>query len=193
MAFDCSTHRSLAAFRSLTLIVLSRPRCPPLVSHHGSCKDDTGEFNFKNGAKLHYYFAHDQQNKTVDAALEAHGTSYQDYDIVFANPGNEPRMNPSSVLESARTLKEDGIPFAWLSYYKGLGTPDEYFLGEGELENFWGLGIRFLPVHEMMKQVTQFNRGSVEGGIDSHFCLPGPSNELSLFVLQVVWAVWGKQ
>lgn len=154
----------------------------------GRCKDDTGEFNFKNGAALHYYFANHEEDKCIDHALEPHGTSFSDYDLVFANPGNLPSMNPASVLASARSMKQAGVTLVWMSSYQGLGEPGEYFGEAGQLEEFRELGIRFLPVHEIVKAVTSFEKGKVEGGSDSHFCLPGPTNELSLFFAQVIWS-----
>lgn len=52
------------------------------------CTDSISEFNFENGASLHYSFAGPQVNKTI--SLVEHGTSWSDYDIVFANQGNSP-------------------------------------------------------------------------------------------------------
>lgn len=41
---------------------------------------------------LHYHFAHQEEDKRIEDALEVHGTDWSDYDAVFANPGNQPRM-----------------------------------------------------------------------------------------------------
>eukprot|EP00903_Cladosiphon_okamuranus_P014839 g13740.t1 len=152
-----------------------------------SCNSNESAFEFENGAVLHYHFAHREDDKSIDDALKIHGTELWDYDAVFANPGNRPRMQEQKVLREAGALKEAGVPFFWLSAYDGHGD----VLGwssEGQ-EEFRDSGARFVPIHRMVESLTYLTRGVVEKEGNHHFCLPGPPTEIGILLLRIAWAL----
>lgn len=151
--------------------------------------DDTSQFHFSNGATLHFYFD-GTTHKDIANALQAHGTTFADYDMLFANRANAPVLNSKSLLSSARYLKEVGVPFFWMKTYEGHGLPDTYCKEKGDSKEFKHLGVKVIPVHQIMKDVKNFTKGQVEGVVDNHFCMPGPSNEVSLFLMQIIWSAW---
>jgi len=76
------------------------------------CNDDAGEFLFANGAVAHFFFAHDQPDKSLSDALAAHGgdrAGFSQYDAVFANQGNDPPLAAGSVLDAAVELRDLGV------------------------------------------------------------------------------------
>ena len=154
------------------------------------CDDSRGEYYFENGAIVHYTFSHLQKNKTIDYARYSHGNktlSY--YDAVIANPGNGPRMAETSVLEMAHELQATGVPLFWLSSYDGAGDielwPEEY------RKRFIAAGAHFVPIGDMARGLEAWTKGAVEGsGLDNHYCLPGPPDEIALLMLKLMWAAF---
>lgn len=155
----------------------------------GSCTDDSSAFHFANDATLHYYFAGIQRPKRIEQALQALGTRFEDYSMVFANIGNDPRMSVKALLASAKAMQRAGVPFFWLSTYDRHGDL-ERFLSPNDKAMFDSVGARFLPIHDMVQGKAIYNKGHIEGNIDTHFCMPGPSDEISLFLSQLVWSGW---
>lgn len=147
---------------------------------------------FENGGKVHYYFAHEEYQKSVLAAFEFFGTSASDYDLVIANNGNMPRMSVNNALISAQTCHDDGVPFLWLSTYDGHGAISGWSAEDKEI--FYAAHARHVPIHRMVQSMTAFTRSEAEGeyadyiATDHHYCLPGPPNELSKLMLKLVWA-----
>ncbi|CAN0123542.1 unnamed protein product [Ectocarpus fasciculatus] len=141
--------------------VNSRKTRRPLLNHECisedekteacKCDDDKSVFEFDNGAAIHYHFAHKEENKRIEDALSYRGTEYSSYDAVVGNLGNDPRMEVSEVLRSARRLKEEGVPLFWTSAYEGEGDVGAW-LPEEQAE-FWDSGARFIPVHRMVESL----------------------------------------
>eukprot|EP00752_Nemacystus_decipiens_P014381 g12791.t1 len=152
-----------------------------------SCNTDESTIEFENGAVLHYHFANDEEHKSIDDALEIHGTDFSDYDAVFANLGNPPRMKAPMVLTAAGRLKEAGVPFFWLSDFEGKG--DVLAWRPEEQEEFWACGARFVPVHRMVDSLEYLTKGFVEDEPNHHFCLPGPPTEIGILLLRMTWAL----
>eukprot|EP00903_Cladosiphon_okamuranus_P014838 g13739.t1 len=164
--------RSCALSSKKSERVLLESGCVSEEDLEEACSCDTNEsaFEFENGAVLHYHFAHKEENKSIEDALKVQGTELSDYDAVMANPGNEPRMEVSETLRTGGRLKEAGE----------------------EQEEFWNQGARFVPVHRMVETLKYLTKGEVEGERhNSHFCLPGPPNEIGVLLLKMVWALRG--
>ena len=171
------------------------------------CSDDIGEFFIANGATVHYYFAHHDENKSVwDAVPFHHQVPYwSHYDAVFANSGNHPYMSEESVLISAFELQQAAVPFFWLSQYDGAGDINEW--EASKVSRFHESGARYVDVRSMTHGLRSLTRGAVESGEktkesnaeddrfvehaggDPHFCLPGPPDEMALLLLKLMWAV----
>lgn len=151
------------------------------------CCDDRAVYEMSNNATVHYFFAHREFNKSLEDSLHFFGTSYDEYDAIFANVGNSPIMHTPRVLKVARQLDQIGIPLLWLSTYDGEGDVRAWS-SEDRLA-FSTAGARYIPVHDMISTLSRFTMGVVEGGNDDHFCLPGPPNELGLLALRLIWAL----
>lgn len=144
-------------------------------------------FEFANGSTLHYFFAHTEEDKAVEDALEAHGTDYGDYDAVFANAGNDPRLEPLMMISAASKFGAHGVPFFFQSVYQGEG--DIRDLTPEQKRHFDETGAFFIPVSEMVKNLQRFTKGFVEDEWNPHYCLPGPPDEIGLLMLRLVWAL----
>ncbi|CBJ26872.1 hypothetical protein Esi_0048_0094 [Ectocarpus siliculosus] len=155
------------------------------------CDDDESVFEFDNGAAIHYHFAHKEENKRFEDALQYRGTEYSSYDAVVGNLGNDPRMEVSEVLRVANLLKEEGVPLFWTSAYEGEGDVGAWLPEEQAL--FWDSGARFVPVHRMVKSLKYLTKGVVEGENNPHFCMPGPPNEIGILLLEMAWAVYAER
>lgn len=151
------------------------------------CGDDRAEYNFKNGARLHYHFAGGGL-KRIEDALGEHDVPLSSYDVVFANPGNEPYMTTDVMLESARALKTAGVPLFWSSTYDGVGDIQDW--NPTERAAFAENGVRFIPIHSMVQSLRHWTKGKVESNsTDTHFCLPGPPSEIGMLLLRIAWAL----
>eukprot|EP00752_Nemacystus_decipiens_P009300 g8311.t1 len=162
------------------------------------CSDDFGEFYMTNGAIVHYYFSGGEANKSISDALSYHNNAtWSDYDAVFANGGNSPKMSRESVLSSAFELRNASVPFFWLSEYDGYGDLNRWEASDIVL--FHESGARFLDVGAMARGLRSLTKGAIEEHStsnsfqkkfgDPHFCLPGPPDEMALLLLKLVWAV----
>lgn len=140
-----------------------------------------------NNSTVHYYFAHQEFKKSLEDALQHFGTSFSDYDGVFANVGNDPIMPTTSVINAAQNLDEAGVPLFWLSTYDGEGDVQAW--SAEDRQAFDDASARYIPVHNMMNTMGRFTRGVAEDRDDDHFCLPGPPNEVGLLALKLIWAV----
>lgn len=147
-----------------------------------------GEFDFENGAKVQYYFANDEKNKSVSDALRVRNTKFEDYDIVIGNAGNNPALTTTALMQSVRDVRRAGVPFVWLTTYDGTGDIEE--LADGEQTEFFELGAKFIPVHDMVQDLVNMTKGAVEHEVNIHYCMPGPPNELGLLFLRIIWAHW---
>lgn len=152
------------------------------------CCDDRAVFELDNKATVHYWFAHHEKNKSVEHAFAEFGTSVSDYDFIVANVGNDPIMHIDRAVSTARSCHDVGVPFLWLQTYDGAGDIREW--STEDRQAFMDAGGKHVPVHDMMANMTHFTRGVAEGQEDSHFCLPGPPNELGRLVLQLIWALY---
>lgn len=175
---------------------LAEYECMSESDAHGeacTCSDDVSEFVFANGAILHYYFAGSDKRKHVSDILPHFNvSSLSYYDSVFANNGNGPAMRPPRVLEAAAELKNDSVPFFWLSTYDGLdglhGDVDGW--EEDDRVRMDVLGAKFIRVGVMALGLEHLRKRVVQPGSgDNHFCLPGPPNEMALLLLKLMWAV----
>lgn len=155
-----------------------------------SCDDDKGVFQFTNGASMHVYFTNLEKSKSIEDALKSHKSEFSDYDMIFANVGSTPSMKPKVMLASAREIWMARVPFVWATTYGGAGDPRVY-LNSDEMWSFDYREVKFFPMHDILKEMTRFTRDHVEGGAHGpHFCMPGPTNEIGLLWLQLVWASW---
>lgn len=160
-----------------------------LSRRENRCQDSRAKYYFDNGASVHYFFAHAEEDKRIAAALEEHNTTLASYDAVFANPGNDPIMDYTHVMAFARAAHSAGVPFFWLTTYDGKGGLEVW--DETERSVWASHGARFVPVHEMVASLGYLTKGTVESAElrDEHFCMPGPPNEIALLLLQMAWAV----
>lgn len=151
-----------------------------------------------NGATVHYYFSGVEANKTIADALRYHNNAtWCDYDAVFANGGNTPKMPPESVLTAAFELQNASVPFFWLSEYDGYGDISRW--EESNVLLFHESGARFVDIGTMARGLRSLTKGGIEEHStsnsfqkkfgDPHFCLPGPPDEMGLLLLKLVWAV----
>lgn len=154
-----------------------------------SCDDKYGEFFFENGATAHYTLSHRQGNKGLQDALREHKNgTLSSYDVVFMNVGNAPHVSSAAALATAIEVQNAGAQFVWLSTYQGLGGPGKW--PESQRESFNESGAKYLDVGSMMRGMNSWTIGKVEGGRDSHFCLPGPPNEIAVLMVKLLWAMY---
>lgn len=151
------------------------------------CCDDRAIFEFENNGTLHYWFADQERNKSVEDALESFDKPATHYDAIVANAGNEPVMDTEHVVSAAEFFHQAGVPFLWLTTYDGVGDIRSW--DAEDRQAFEAANGKHIPVHEMMESMGIFTRGVVETMNDDHFCLPGPPDELGLLILQVIWAL----
>lgn len=160
------------------------------VSKEGClCTDNHAEFNFENGATLHYFMAATEENKSLSDSLPPHGNvSWSWYDAVFANQGNHPPLSPKAVVKASSELKEASVPFFWLNTYEGGGDPSKWEYRH--MSSFQDSGARSVKIDSMTHGMTALTKGEVEDTDDPHFCLPGPPDEMSLLLVKIMWAVY---
>lgn len=165
-----------------------RFRVHVLIRVSQRCDDNRGVFEFANGASIHFYFAHKEIHKRIEDALDVHDTAFGDYDVVFANPGNKPHMDPSVLLDSALELQQAKVPLVWFSAYEGEGDIREWDVDQQR--KFADLDAKFLPVHDMVKDFGNLTKGFIESERNPHFCMPGPPDEIGVLLLKLVWSHW---
>lgn len=151
------------------------------------CCDDRAVFELDDNTVIHYFFAAENVNKSIDIALSQFGTSPEDYDFAVFNAGNIPAMPADEALASAQRIHEAKGSFVWLATYDGKGDVRSW--SPEQQQAFLATDAKFIAVNSMMESVVDFTRGAVEGISDSHFCLPGPPDELGLLLRQVIWAL----
>lgn len=166
--------------------MIPRPFCFDL-NYFFRCTDDQAVFELRNKAIVHFWFAGDDRNKSIEHAFQEFGTSVADYDVIIANAGNKPPMETEHVVSSAQHFYRANVSFLWLTTYDGEGDIRNWT--DEDQQAFVAANGKHVPVHRMIKSVTNFTRGFVEGTNDEHFCLPGPPNELGRVVLQLIWAL----
>lgn len=137
---------------------------------------------------MHYYFAHQQLNKSVSDALELFGTAASDYEMVFVNSGNNPPMTTERVIETARLLNDLGVPFIWMTTFDG-GNTDVFNWDEASRNAFFEANGRQMSINRMVETTQQYRMDAVEKNNDPHFCLPGPPNEMARLLLKIAWAI----
>lgn len=154
------------------------------------CGDSRGEFFFENGAVVHYTFSHTQENKGLDHALHGHGMEADSkYDAVFMNAGNTPPLDAQSAIKIASEVQASGSQFFWLSTYSGVGSISQW--KREERKRFFETGALYIDIECMAQGMAAYTAGVVEGGGgDSHFCLPGPPNEIAVLLLKIMWAMY---
>lgn len=153
------------------------------------CDDNISQFSYPKGARLDYFFADGQKYKRVESGLKPHHTNFRDYDMVIANSGNMPPMRLPRLLESARQIAAAGIPFVWLTTYNGVG--DIATFSQESRDTLDSYNVKFLPVHAMVKDLDRFTKGSIENsGVNVHYCMPGPPNEIGMLLLRIMWSHW---
>lgn len=153
------------------------------------CSDDFAEYEFENGAIVHFYFANVEGNKSPSDSLAAHGSvPWSWYDAVVANQGNPPALTPDDVLATATELQELSVPFFWLNTYEGRGEVGSW--GESQRSRFQELGAKHVKIDAMVLGMRNMTKGAVEHSPDPHFCLPGPPDEMSLLLAKMLWAVY---
>ena len=166
---------------------MNAPQLP--LSHR--CGDSRGEFYFRNGAVVHYSFAHTQENKGLEQAQHGRGMDAVTYDAVFMNAGNDPPLNAERAVELAFEVQASGSQLVWLSTYNGVGSISEWT--RDQQVRFFETGALYIDVQCMMQGMEAYTVGAVEGGGDSHYCLPGPPNEIALLLLKIMWTIDGEK
>ena len=166
---------------------LSAQPLPIYFAPFRRCDDNRGQFFFKNGAVVHYKFSDHQKKNLYDATKDHGKDQLSSYDAVFMNPGNDTPMTPEDAIGSATKVQAAGTPFFWLSTFIGVGSMTDW--SDDQRSRFFASGARYLDIESMAQGMIAWNRGAIEGVTDSHFCLPGPPNEMALLVLKIIWAV----
>lgn len=140
---------------------------------------------------MNYVFSDVGTKKHIENALHLHDDEwFTSYDMVIANNGNQPYMEPTAVIETALRLQGAQVPFFWLSTYSGKGAISDW--SEKERAMFAHSGANFVPVGDMMRGMDRLKRGRVERKLhknDPHFCMPGPPNELGILLVKMMWAL----
>lgn len=144
-------------------------------------------FELDDNTVIHYFFAAENVNKSIDIAFSQFGTSPEDYDFAVFNAGNIPVMPADEAVASAQRIHQAKGSFVWLATYDGEGDVRSW--SPEQQQAFLATDAKFIAVNSMMKSVVDFTRGAAEGISDGHFCLPGPPDELGLLLRQVIWAL----
>lgn len=155
------------------------------------CCDDRGEYELCDGVTVHYHFANNDNNKSVEQALEDFDTSFADYDFIIANAGNTPRMHTDRAVRAAQLSHDAGASFIWLTTYNGIGDVGKWTAEDRQA--FAAANVTYIPVHDMMESMINFTTGVAKGTQNTHFCLPGPPDELGVFLLELIWALYSER
>lgn len=153
-------------------------------------------FQFRNGASLHYRFS-DQtlHHKDIDNEIAYMGLNPDKVDVVIANMGNGEIIPFSSLSKSARRMQESGKLILWLStFYNGrvgiyAGPRGKALADLGVVQFDFSMMMRdsLQAVKELSCKVVE-NRSQ-----DTHYCMPGPPDELGILLARMVWAHFVQQ
>ncbi|CAM9315731.1 unnamed protein product [Sphacelaria rigidula] len=163
--------------------------------HAFNCRDDTSSFTLRNGASIHYKFSDEHiMSKNILREIASMGLDLVDVDVVFSNGGNGKEMSFKDLHESARALKESETLLVWLSKFYNRNT---IYTGPR------GKALRDIDVIQFdmstmmrthLKPVKEFSHRFVEGRAgDTHYCMPGPPDELGILFARIVWAHFLRQ
>lgn len=137
---------------------------------------------------MHYTFSDQSRSKGLEEARKSHGSDdLASYDVVFANRGNPPGIEPKEAVEMALQVHEAGAQFFWLSGYDGVGDVRKWT--KQASARFLDSGAKYVDVGSMMKGMYEWTIGAVKGSPDDHFCMPGPSDEVAVLLAKLMWAL----
>lgn len=137
---------------------------------------------------MHFTFSDQSRTKCLEEARRSHGSDdLASYDVVIANEGNPPRLTSNQAVEMALQVQAAGAQLFWLSTYAAGG--DVATWSKQDRERFMGSGAKHVDVGCMMQGMYEWTIGAVKNSPDDHFCMPGPSDEVSVLLAQLVWAL----
>lgn len=90
------------------------------------------------------------------------------------------------MIDTAFELKEQSVPFFWLNGYGGGG--DIGSMKNKQRSMFVHSGAKHIKIDDMTLGMNYLRKREVEGINDTHFCLPGLPNEISLLLIKIIWA-----
>lgn len=158
------------------------------VCVYGRCNDDHGEFFFENGTIVHFTFSDRSHSKGLEDATNSHGSdALASYDVVIANEGNPPRLTSSEALEMAGQVQAAGVQLFWLSTYAAGGDVGKW--KEQDRARFLESGAKHVDVGCMTQGLYGYTIGAVKDSPDDHFCMPGPSDEIAVLLVKLMWAL----
>ena len=106
---------------------------------------------------------------------------------MIANEGNPPTLTPNEALELALQVQVAGAQMFWLSTYAGRGDVGKW--KEQDRANFLDSGAKYVDVGCMMQGLHDWTIGAVKNSPDDHFCMPGPSDEIAVLLVKLMWAL----
>lgn len=154
------------------------------------CSDDTASFQFRNGASVHYRFS-DQTvlHKNIDTEIAYMGLDSANVDVVISNAGNGENMPFWSLRKAAKGMLGSGKLILWLStFYNGRGiytgsqSKTLADLGVVQFDLSMMMRTSLQPIRELSCHVVESRQD------DTHYCMPGPPDELGILLARIVWA-----
>lgn len=138
---------------------------------------------------MHFTFSDQSHDKGLKDARNSHGShDLASYDVVFANRGNPPGLEPNEAVEMALQVHEAEAQFFWLSGYDGVGDVGKWI--KATRARFFDSGAKYVDVGSMMQGMYEWTIGAVKNSPDDHFCMPGPSDELAVLLVKLMWALY---
>lgn len=157
------------------------------------CKDDVSSFWFRNDAVWHYQYSSNVDAgvyKNIDRQIEILNLDPGSIDVVVANCGNGTPLTYESLLSTAQGFSGSGTLIIWLTTYTGSGK-----FNEDEMHTLEALGVVQVDLGVMLsdRRAEELRVATVEEKPDGHYCLPGPPDEVSILILQIIWAYFHEQ
>lgn len=151
-----------------------------------ACNDGGGDFVFDNGAAVTYLFS-DTESKSYNKLI-SQVRVIREGDIFVINNGNMPKMGQEEILETAKEIKHSGGKLFFLSSYYYNTSHLDFWTKENK-KKLKEYDVTYLDVTCMTNGIHDWRKSEIEGGEkDTHFCLPGPPNEIAFLLLRLIWA-----
>lgn len=151
-------------------------------------------FRFRNGASWHYQYAQDDNvgvQKSVDDRIGYFSVDPENIDVIVANHCNGRPLTYASLLTTAQRFAGSETLIIWLTAYDGVGK-----FSEEKMETLRALGVVQVDLSVMMSdpRLIELSCLAVQKiPRDSHYCLPGPPDEISILILRIIWAHFQEQ
>lgn len=154
------------------------------------CDDDISSVSFRNGARVFFRFSDISiRNKQIEREMRSMGLDPTDVDVIISNSGNGEKMTFESLRTTAQNFRGSGKLILWLSNYFHVTS-----LFEGQqARTLADLGVVQFDMSKVMRHTLHPNEKSycqvVENRqLDTHYCMPGPPDELGILLARMVWA-----